>query len=134
MRKNDVDLEEATDMAGCYAEDLMKLATSGTLKARMEGGRVLFVRQEIEELERFDGGGWSSFLAKACRKGRARGVSKRIRKTEVILEEAMKLTALEMDVLLTFAEDEKLKARMVGGNVCFLRKEIAAISGSLDGR
>ncbi len=132
MKKNEVDLEEATDMAGCDAKDLLKLAKSGTLKARMERGTVYFVLEEIEELERFDGGGWSSFLAEACRNSRTGGVS--VRKNEVILEEAIKLTALDTDVLLTFASAGKLKARMVDGIVCFQRKEIAAIAGSLDGR
>jgi hypothetical protein len=134
MRKNDVDLDEATDMAGCDAQDLMKLAASGRLRARMERGIVYFVREEIEELERFDGGGWSSFLAEACRNSPAAAVSQRIRKNEVILEEATKLAALDTGVLMTFASDGKLKARMVDGIVCFLRKDIEAIAGGLDGR
>jgi hypothetical protein len=128
MRKNEVDLQEATDLAGCDAEDLMKLAASGALSARMERGRVYFVRAQIEELERFDGDGWSSWLAETC--CNSRGVSGRVRRNEVILEEAIKLSGLDTDTLMTCASDGKLKARMVDGNVCFIRKEIDGIVGS----
>jgi hypothetical protein len=80
MRNSDVDLEEAADMAGCDAADLLKLAACGALRAKRERGTVYFVLEEIEELERFDSGGWSTYLAEMCRRGRAGATSSHARR------------------------------------------------------
>ncbi len=52
MRQNEVDLDDAIDMTGLDAEDLMRLAGSGKLRTRRNVGflDVYFLREEIDAL------------------------------------------------------------------------------------
>jgi hypothetical protein len=50
MRNDELDLDEAIDMTGLDAEDLMTLASDGTLKAKTTGGQTYFEGEPVEQL------------------------------------------------------------------------------------